>query len=73
MSIIQSGNRTHDATCLLAEGTMQVAVAAAAGNQASMNAATIAYFRTLRSSAIANGVGAEQFSSALRELGTGGQ
>ena len=72
MSIIQSGNRTHDTTCLIAEGVRQVAVAAAAGNQATAAAAEIVFYRACRASAMANGIQEGQFSTALKELGTGG-
>lgn len=68
--IIRSGNSTHDATCLTAEGTRQTAAASA--TQAAVNTAEIAFYRSVRASALANGCGVEASVSALRALGTGG-
>jgi hypothetical protein len=71
MSISKSGNKSHDDVVNLAEGTRQVAVAAAS-TQAAINVAEISVYRTALASAKANGVGIEPFVAALRSLGTGG-
>jgi hypothetical protein len=71
MSITKSGNRSHDDAVNAAEGTRQVAVAAAA-TQAAVNSAEITFYRTALASAKANGVGIEPLAAALRTLGTGG-
>jgi hypothetical protein len=68
MSVTQSGNKAHDQNCNLAETTRQVAVAAAAGNQATIKAAEITFFRTCRDSAIANGCSPSVFINAIRSL-----
>jgi hypothetical protein len=82
MSITQSGNAAHDATCLQSEGTRQAADAAAlatfraggtsAAYQAALNANAIADFRRRIASGIANGIQVGVFQEALREL-TGSQ
>jgi hypothetical protein len=71
MSISKSGNKSHDDAVNLAEGARQVAVAAAS-TQAAVNTAEITFYRTAKTSALANGVGIEPFVTALRALGTGG-
>jgi len=71
MSISKSGNKSHDDTVNAAEGTRQVAVAAAA-TQAAVNAAEITFHRAALASAKANGIGIEPIIAALRQLGTGG-
>jgi hypothetical protein len=70
MSIVKSGNFAHDATCVVAEATRQVAVAGA--NRAAVLAAEITFYRAVVASANANGVSATQAQTALRELGVGG-
>jgi hypothetical protein len=77
--IIEHANKTHQATCNLAEGTRQQAVSAAilAGGgsstvAAAVRAAEIAFYRSVRDSAAANGQQSAQFHQALRDLGTGG-
>ncbi|MGY3358843.1 hypothetical protein ACVWZK_005506 [Bradyrhizobium sp. GM0.4] len=77
--IIEHANKTHQATCNLAEGTRQQGVAAAiaaGGGSATVatavRTAEIAFYRTVRDSAIANGQQSAQFYQALRDLGTGG-
>jgi hypothetical protein len=65
----KTGNKTHDDTCLQAEMTRQVAVAAAGNNQATVTAAEIAYYKTLRDSAFNNGLPHADFVQALRNLG----
>jgi hypothetical protein len=71
MAATKSGNATHDANCLQAEGVRQAAIAVAT-TQSAAKAADIAAFRTMLASAIANTCGPTQFINALRELGTGG-
>jgi hypothetical protein len=71
MSISKSGNKSHDDTANAAEGVRQIAVAAAA-SQSAARTAEIAYYRALKTSALANGVGIEPIVAALRELGTSG-
>jgi hypothetical protein len=70
--IVQHPNKTHEATCIAAEGTRQQEVAAAAGNQSAVRTAEIKFYRALVASAVANGQPSAQFSIALRDLGTGG-
>ena len=77
--IIDHANRTHAATCVLAEGARQQAVSAAtaAGGgsatvAAAVRASEVIFYRTVRDSAIANGQQSAQFYQALRDLGTGG-
>jgi hypothetical protein len=67
-----SENKIHQQNIIVAEFQKQVAYSAAAGNAASIKAADLAYFRSLRSSAIANNCSPAQFQAALRELGTTG-
>jgi hypothetical protein len=67
-----SENATHQANLQSYEQIKQVAITAAAGNAASIKAAEISYYRSARSSAIANACGVTQFIDALHELGTGG-
>jgi hypothetical protein len=71
MSIIQTGNRTHDATCATAEMTRQVADAAAGSNQATVNANAVTYFRSVIASCVTNGLDAGNFREGLHRL-TGG-
>jgi hypothetical protein len=73
MSVIASENSTHRATVLAAELTRQNALQAAGATTASIKAAEIAFYRTCRASAIANGLSPHQFIMALDELGVGGQ
>ena len=73
MSVIKSGNKTHDDTCVLAEGARQQAVGVAGVSQATVRTAEIAFYRALMASAVANGLPSAQFGAALRDLGTGGQ
>jgi hypothetical protein len=66
MSVIHSENATHKATLLVAEQTLQAALANATAAQA--KTATLAFYRTARASAIANGLSPHQFSCAIREI-----
>jgi hypothetical protein len=70
-SVIQTGNATHDATCLKSLGMLQTAIAGTP-TQLAVNAAYITHLRNCRTSAIANGCGHEPFDTALKSLGTGG-
>jgi hypothetical protein len=71
-----SDNKAHQANIISAEAQKQIAYAAATGTAAmiaaSVKAADIAYHRSLRASAIANGCSPVSDSNALRELGTTG-
>jgi hypothetical protein len=78
MSMTQSGNAAHDATCNASEGTRQAADAAAlaaykaggtsAAYQATLNANAVADFRRRIASAQANGLQADVFRQAVWEL-----
>jgi hypothetical protein len=67
-----SENKTHQANIVAAEFQRQIAYAAAAGSASAIKSADLAYFRSLRASAIANNCSPAQFQSALVELGTAG-
>jgi len=69
MSLVKTGNATHDAAVAVSEGTHQAALAAAT-TQAAARAASITHYRTCRDSAIANKCGTDTFVTALRELGS---
>jgi hypothetical protein len=71
MSIPYSSSTAHNSAAYVAELTRQNAVATAT-TQAAINAAVIAYHRTIAKSAIANGVSPEVSMSALRALGQTG-
>jgi hypothetical protein len=71
MSATKIGNTVHDANMTAAENTRQVALAGTPTAAAVRNA-DIAFHRTGRASAIANGISPAQFVAALMELGTGG-
>jgi hypothetical protein len=71
MSTCQSDNKAVRDAVNSAEGTRQAAVAAAS-TQAAINTAEIAFYRTCRTTAIANGVSPTVYIDALRALGTGG-
>jgi hypothetical protein len=68
MSIIQTGNRTHDATCATAEMVRQVADAAAGATQATLNANSATFFRAVIASCVANGLDAGNFREGLHRL-----
>jgi hypothetical protein len=72
MSISQSENHTHNVNVAAAEGVRQVAVAAAAGNVASIRSAEVTFHQACKASALANGVSPSVHIWALRSLGTGG-
>ena len=68
--VSKSYNAVHDAAVIAAEGTRQAAVAAAS-TQSAANTATIAFYRSLYASALANGLDVGPFIFALKTLGTG--
>lgn len=68
MSIIKTGNAAHDTACNLAEMTRQISSSAAGGNQASLDAASVAYFRAVIASGVANGIEVGTFREALHRL-----
>jgi hypothetical protein len=86
MSIIRSGNRTHDTTANTAEMTRQVSddkarqthLAAGGGPaaqpayDAALKTNAIVYYRAVVASCLANGLSSSNFEDALRNLGTGG-
>jgi hypothetical protein len=71
MGISVTGNKIHDAAVLKAEVARQVSYSAA-GSQAALKAADIAFHRAAKASAIANGIQPGVYVEALFELGTGG-
>ena len=78
MSIVQTGNRTHDATCNTAESTRQVADDKAkatflaggtsAAYQASLDANSVTYLRAVIASGVANGIEVSTFREGLHRL-----
>ena len=64
-----TGNKTHDATVVAAQGTLQAVVNVAGVSQSAANVATIAYYRSLTASAVSNGLDAGPFIFAMRNLG----
>jgi hypothetical protein len=78
MSIVQSGNKTHDATANTAEMTRQVtddkarATFVAGGTDAayaaSLQASALTYYRALVASCVANGLPHTAFDEALHRL-----
>jgi hypothetical protein len=71
MSQIQGDNKTHNDNVRIADVTRAAAVAAAT-TQVQADAATVAFLRTAKASALANGCSPEVFIDGLRALGTGG-
>jgi hypothetical protein len=67
-----SGVGAHDTNVAAAELARQNAIVAAAGNQSSLKAASIAYHQAVARSGLANGVGVESNMTALRGLGLTG-
>ena len=66
----KTGNAAHDAVMVQAEGVRQQA-AATATTQAQQNTATIAYYRTILASKIANNLDISNELIALKTLGVG--
>jgi hypothetical protein len=72
--LVQSGNRLHDAACLLAEIARQnaiIGVASSPSGQVVMDAAEVTYHRAILASCRTNNssAGMEASLSALRDLG----
>ena len=70
MSTSNTGNKTHDDTVRVAEGTRQSATTGA--SQAASATAEITFYRTCLASALANNCSPVPFIRALQTLGTGG-
>jgi hypothetical protein len=70
--IISSTSGTHNLAVQQAKGVRQVAVAAAAGNRATINTAEVTFYRTVCRSALATGISPAAAMAALRELGVSG-
>jgi hypothetical protein len=68
VSIIQTGNRTHDATCATAEMVRQVADSQPGATQASLNANSVTYFRAVIASCVTNGLDAGTYREGLHRL-----
>jgi hypothetical protein len=66
-SVVQTGNATHDAACAAALTTCNQAIAAAAGNSASIKTAEQTYYRAVVKSALANGCGVEPAMTVLQK------
>jgi hypothetical protein len=64
-----TGNKIHDAAVLAAEAVRQGVVNVAGTSQAAMNTATVAYYRSVLASKIANGLDAGNELIALKNLG----
>jgi hypothetical protein len=72
MSTYQGENTAHKAVVQVAEGQRQSAVAAAGFSQSAAVTAEISFYRTCRTSALANAVSPTIYIDALRSLGSGG-
>jgi hypothetical protein len=72
MSVIKSGNNSHDAACVSAELARQNAMATAT-TTAQIAAVDIAFYRAVIASCKLNGLPYSNFQHALWCLGTGGQ
>jgi hypothetical protein len=77
--VIEHINKTHQASCIAAEGTRQNALAQAvlagggsAAVAAAVKASDVAFYRAVIASAKANNQPYGQFVEALSFLGTGG-
>jgi hypothetical protein len=66
-----SGKKAHDDTVIAAEGVRQTAITPTTP-QATVNAAEIAFYRTVAKSALANGVSPSAAIRALQNLGQTG-
>jgi hypothetical protein len=71
-AVTQSGNTAHDTACQNALRTYQAAEAAAAGNQTTINAATITMYRAIVASGLKNNCGVAAAMVALKSLGVTG-
>jgi hypothetical protein len=73
MSAYKSGVKAFDDAANASEGVRQAAVQAPGATAASIRAAEISHYKTVRSAAIANGISPWQFNAALQKLqGTAG-
>jgi len=72
--LTKTGNFVHDSNVVVAEGIRQVAVAAAGANQSAVVTAEQTYWRSRKSSTLANNMAAEAANATvvLRMLGTSG-
>jgi hypothetical protein len=70
--IVISTSGAHNLAVQAAEGVRQVAVAAAAGNRATINSAETTFYRTVVRSALSTGISPAGAMQALRELGVSG-
>jgi hypothetical protein len=73
MPVIQHENKIHERACSIAESNRQAAVAAAGSSGAAVIAADVAFYRAVIVSCKANNLPFNEFSFALKTLGTGGQ
>ena len=71
MSAANSNNSAHNNTQNQAEGVRQAAIAPGA-TLATINAAEVAFYRSVVRSALANGIGVSSAMTALRGLGVTG-
>jgi hypothetical protein len=71
-AVTQSGNTAHDTSCQNALRIYQAAETAAAGNQATINAAAIVLFRAIVASGLKNNCGVAGAMVALKSLGVTG-
>lgn len=65
----RSGNATFDAAMITSQATLQQAVNAATATQATMNTATIVFYRDAVSNGAANSIDVGPFIFALKNLG----
>ena len=65
-----TGNKNHDATVIAAENTRQNAIAVST-TQGQLNTATIAFYRSILASKIANNLDVSNELIALKNLGVG--
>jgi hypothetical protein len=64
-----TGNKVHDNNCYVAENTLRQAISPAS-TQAQVNAAEIAYYKTIRDSEVANGLSeAGAYNAVIKGLG----
>jgi hypothetical protein len=64
-----TGNKTHDSTVLAAEAVRQGVVNVAGTSQATMNSATVTYYRAVLASKITNSLDPGNELIALKNLG----
>ena len=65
----RSGNATFDTAMALSEGTRQAACNVAGASQATVNTATVTFYRDAVSNGVANSVDVGPFIFALKNLG----